>query len=280
LFKPFSLFSKKPLRLGLALGGGGARGIAHIAFLKVLDELGLRPAVISGTSMGALIGALYASGHSGLALESLIKNLKLVDLVSLADFTWLGAAKGLIKGERVVKLLAKLTQGKRFEDLALPLKVVAADFWNRREVVFDRGSVMEAVRASISLPGIFEPVVRDQQVLVDGGIVNSLPYELIRRDCDVLAAINVVGEIAPVNRQEPKPNIFEALLWTFNIMEATHIDFKLGQSRPDLYFKPKLPNIGILDFHRIDNILDSVAEDAAEFKSRLQTLFRLTAPRP
>jgi len=224
--------------------------------------------------MGAFIGAIYASGYKGQSIEFIFKRLNVMDMISLADFSWLNAGNGLIKGEQVVKLLTKLTQNKNFENLDIPLKVIATDFWNRREVVFDHGSVMEAVRASISLPGIFEPVVKDRQILIDGGIANSLPYEIIRDQCDVLVAINVIGEISSGDKKFPTPNIFEALMSAFNIMEASNVEYKISLSKPDIYIKPKLHNIGILDFNRIDNILDSVAEDAAQFKTQLQTLFR------
>jgi NTE family protein len=271
----FDFLGLKKKRLGIALGGGGARGIAHIAFLKVLDELNLRPAVISGTSMGALIGALYASGHTGVDIERIFKELNWRDILSLMDFSWLHVKEGLIQGEKISRFLAKLTQNKRIEELDIPLRIVAADYWKQQEVVFKAGNLAEAVRASISLPGIFEPVVADQRVLVDGGVVNSLPYELIRGECDVLVAVNVIGEKLPEGKGVRKPGIFEAFFSTFQMMEAANIENKLKQSRPDYYIKPRLTNIELLDFQQMNKILTSVEPDAVEFKKFLEKTLNL-----
>ncbi len=264
---------KKPLRLGLALGGGGAKGVAHIAFLKVLDDLGVRPSVISGTSMGALIGALYAAGHNGMGIERIFLDLNLADFIALADVQ-LGGKYGLIKGEKIIKLLAKLAQKEKFEQLNIPLKVVATDFWSREEIVFSRGSLTEAVRASISIPGIFEPVIAGNRVLIDGGAVNSLPYEILRNDCDVLAAVNVLGELKPASGQAAKPTLPEAILYTFQIMENANLESKLKRSRPDLLASPRLLNIQMMDFHKIKEILAGVREDAAQFRRDLEQILK------
>ncbi|MEW6516031.1 MAG: patatin-like phospholipase family protein [candidate division FCPU426 bacterium] len=263
-----SVNDKPNPRIGLALGGGGAKGIAHIAFLKILDELGLRPGIIAGTSMGALIGALYAFGHSGKEIERIFTDLKLVDFINLTDLT-LGAKYGLIRGDKIIKTLEKLVQKKSFEDLKIPLKVIATDFWSREEVILDHGSLTEAVRASISIPGIFEAVVTGGRVLIDGGVVNSLPYEILRGDCDLLIAINVLGEIAPGTGRVAKPTLPEAILNTFQIMEIAGLARKLERSRPDIYLSPKLLNIQILDFHKVRPILASVTDDAARFREQM-----------
>jgi len=260
----------KKARLGLTLGGGGARGFAHIAFLKVLDEFNLRPAVISGTSMGALLGALYATGHNGVGIERIFKDMKWLDVVSLVDVSWTRTPGGLIRGEKIMKLLAKLTQNRRMEELNIPMKIVATDFWKQTEVVFTQGLVADAVRASISLPGIFEPAVVENRVLVDGGIVNSLPYELIRDECETLVAINVIGERMPENATLTKPKIFEVLLASFQTMEAANIETKLASSKPDYYIKPGLHNVEILDFQNLDNILESVQPEVEQFRSYLE----------
>jgi NTE family protein len=277
---PFNLFGKKPRpRLGLALGGGGARGLAHIVFLQVLDELGIRPSVIAGTSMGALIGALYAFGHNGVGIERIFSELNLVSLIIYADVA-LGATHGLLRGEKIIQTLDRLVKHQRFADLRIPLKVVATDFWSREEVVITQGSVAEAVRASISIPGIFEPVVTAQRVLIDGGMVDSVPYERIRADCDVLVAINVLGDPSPVPQPLKKPNIYEAILTSFQIMEAANVETKLGRSRPDLLVSPKLHGVNILDFHKLGSILESVTADAAQFKQDLLAIPRLVRQDP
>jgi len=258
----------------LTLGGGGARGFAHIAFLKVLDEFNLRPAVISGTSMGALLGALYATGHSGADIERIFKEMKWLDIVSLVDLAWSRSPGGLIHGDKIMHTLAKLTQNRRLEDLEIPLKIVATDFRKQSEVVLTHGLVADAVRASISLPGIFEPAIVENRVLIDGGIINSLPYELIRDECDLLVAINVIGERPAEQQGLIKPKIFEVLLTAFQIMEARILETKLAQSQPDYYIKPALRNVDLLDFKNMDNILNNVKPEADLFRLYLEKNLR------
>lgn len=261
---------QKKRRLGLTLGGGGARGLAHIAFLQALDEMDIHPAVISGTSIGALIGSLYASGQSGLDIEHIFKKINYLDVISLVDFQWLHANNGLVRGDKIVQTLRRLTGNSRFEDLAIPLRVVATDFYKQTEVIFKQGELSEAIHASFSLPGIFEPVIKDGRVLIDGGIVNSLPYECIRDECDVLVAIDVFGEKAPESKTPKKPKIFEAIYTAFHIMESSTLELKLSRSQPDVYFKPKLTDIDLLGFHQLNAILASVQPDAAQFKHYLE----------
>ncbi len=266
----FNFLGSKKTRLGITLGGGGARGFAHIAFLKVLDELHLRPAVISGTSMGALIGALYASGHNALGIERIFKELNWLDIVSLTDISWLHAQEGLVRGDKISQMLAKLTQNKKLEELSIPLKIVATDYWQQEEVVFTQGSVVEAVRASISLPGIFVPAVVNKRVMVDGGVVNSLPYEIIRQECDVLVAVDVLGDKWQGGDAQKRPGIFDTIFSTFQIMQAAGVETKLKLSKPDYYIRPAMKNIELLDFQQIDAILAAVQSDAAAFKVFLE----------
>ncbi len=267
---------RKPVHIGLALGGGGARGFAHIAFLKVLDDLGLRPTLISGASMGALMGALYASGLSGREIERTVKELNLVDMITLVDVSW-HTPRGLIKGEKITKTISTLIRNKNFEDLDIPLKVVATDFWDRKEVVYDKGNVAQAIRASISIPAVFEPVVINNTLMMDGGLVNSLPYEMLRETCDLTIAINVVGDKLPKADKREKPKFFEALLSAFEIYEAAAIENKLHHAQPDIYIKPEIKNIDLLDFHLIDEIIDGVKKDAQAFKQQLTAYLQLEA---
>lgn len=265
-------------RLGLALGGGGARGLAHIAFLQVLDELGVRPDVISGTSIGALIGALYAFGHNGVGIERIFTELNLLSLITLTDLAP-GSVYGLMRGEKIIQTLRRLIKNRRFEDLRIPLKVVATDFWSWEKVVFTQGDVSEAVRASISIPGILEPALCGDRVLIDGGMVDSLPYELIRPECDLLVAVNVLGEPSAPDKPQKRPNIYESILASFQIMEAANLGTKLSRSRPDLLISPALRGIGIMDFYKLKSILESVAEAAARFREQLLAVPGLIDPR-
>ncbi len=187
-------------KIGIALGGGGAKGLAHISMLEVLDELGVRPHRISGTSIGAIIGALYASGlpargiREGIGdltatprtLKELFEAKKLPSWIEIID---IDVARGsLLQIDRFLEKLQTVIGVSQFEDLSIPLRVVAADFWARKEVVFTAGPLIPAVAASFALPGIFKPVVMDGRVLVDGGSVNPLPYDLLLDECDIGSA--------------------------------------------------------------------------------------------
>jgi NTE family protein len=255
-------------RIGVALGAGGAKGLSHIAFLQALDDLGVRPAVMAGSSIGAVIGAFYAAGVSGARLEQLVKEIGFRDLYKIfLDFSLLSES-GIYKGKGVENFLAREIPAAAFEELQIPFKVVATNFWDRRQVVFDRGSLITAIRASMAMPAIFEPVVLNGMVLVDGGAVNPLPYDLIRAECDLTIAIDVSGEktYAPGN---PVPNMVESILSTFQIMQASIVEAKKRLSPPDIYVKPALTNIRVLDFYRYKEILAGVQGEVEGFKETL-----------
>jgi NTE family protein len=255
-------------RVGLALGGGGAKGLSHIAFLQALDELGVRPALIAGTSIGAVIGGLYAAGVSGRQLEQLVKDLAFKDLYKMVmDFSILSNS-AIYKGKGVEELLSREIPAQTFAELEIPLKVVATDFWNRQEVIFSRGSLITAIRASMAMPALFEPVQLDGKVLIDGGAVNPLPYDLLRPECDLTIAIDVSGEktYAP---DSPVPNMVESILSTFQIMQASIVAAKQKFSQADIYVKPALTNIRVLDFYRYKEILAGVQGEVQGFKDAL-----------
>ncbi|MGO8761834.1 MAG: patatin-like phospholipase family protein [Desulfobaccales bacterium] len=258
-------------RIGVALGAGGAKGLSHIAFLQALDDLGVRPAVMAGSSIGAVIGAFYAAGVSGARLEQLVKEIGFRDLYKIfLDFSLLSES-GIYKGKGVEDFLAREIPAAAFEELQIPFKVVATNFWDRRQVVFDRGSLITAIRASMAMPAIFEPVVLNGMVLVDGGGVNPLPYDLIRAECDLTIAIDVSGEktYAPGN---PVPNMVESILSTFQIMQASIVEAKKRLSPPDIYVKPALTNIRVLDFYRYKEILAGVRDEVQGFKDMLKSI--------
>jgi NTE family protein len=258
-------------QVGLALGAGGAKGLSHIAFLKALDELGVRPAVIAGTSVGAVIGGLYAAGVSGARLEELLKTVGFMDLYKIVlDFSILSNS-AIFKGKGVEDFLSRGISARSFEEVEIPFKVVATNFWERRQVVFDSGNLITAIRASMAMPAVFEPVVLNDMILVDGGAVNPLPYDLIQPECDLTIAIDVSGEktYAPEN---PVPNMVENILSTFQIMQASIVEAKRKLSPPDIYVKPALTNIRVLDFYRFKEILAGVQEEVQRFKDTLQNL--------
>jgi NTE family protein len=245
--------------IGLALGGGWARGILHIQFLKVFDTLGLRPKIMAGTSIGAIIGSLYASGCQAQEIEKIFRDLNLRDLGSLLDFKF-GDRYGFIKGNKIEELIREKTSSREFKDLVIPLKIVASDFWEGKEYIIDQGPVYKAVRASISIPGIFEPVKAGDRILIDGGTTNPVPYDIIAGECRTVIAIDALGDRLSRKTSGETPTIFESIISSIQIAQEVLVRDKLNIKPPDLYIKPSLKNIGPLDFHRAGEILKETGD--------------------
>lgn len=184
---------RKKKKIGYALGGGAARGISHIGVLKVLEEYGQRPDVIAGTSMGAVVGALYASGLKAADIEELALGLDWKRILSLADITL--PLSGLIQGKRVIALLESILGKIKFQQLKCSFACVTTDILTGRQVVLRDGSLIEALRATISIPGIFTPVRIDESYLVDGGLVNEVPVSVCREmGAGYVIGVNVIPE--------------------------------------------------------------------------------------
>jgi NTE family protein len=274
-------------RVGLALGGGGARGLAHVAVLEVFDDLGLRPCAIAGTSMGAIIGALYASGRTGASLHESIHDLAITEsarsrLRRGAGAGWLELVRpewekgGMLNVERFHDRLAGMISAASFEDLEIPLKVVAASFWEREQVVLDTGELLPALRASSALPALFRPVVIDGRVLIDGGAVNPVPFDLVADDCDLTVAVNVAGRPRrPRRRREGMPTLTQALFNTFQIAQATIVRQKLERRRPDIYIEPDIVGIRVLEFQRADEILEHAEPAKRQLRAELEAALAL-----
>jgi NTE family protein len=279
------LFRKKPKiqKIGLALGGGGARGLAHIQVLEALDELGLRPHRIAATSIGAVIGALYASGLSGKEIRKLAhhwqspKPEKHNGILHRHDLRRWAAMldpsfdrSGLFKGEKIVRFLSDHIRCTTFEKLEIPLVVTAADYGDASEVVFKSGDLLSAVRASIAIPGVFTPVERGGRLLLDGGVVNPLPYDLLQKECDLVIAVDV-GGIRHANAKH-RPAFFDTVIGGFEIMEASMIRYRLKANPPDIYLKPDIRNVGLLEFYKVDQILEQSAPIKEELRLRLKSI--------
>lgn len=265
------------IRLGLALGGGGARGLAHIPLLEVLDKMGVRPSCIAGTSIGAVLGALYASGVKGSEIRSLVeetiirKNTSPVELlkdirrlVQFMDIDFLGP--GVIKGDSVMNYFYDAIHTDNFKDLEIPLKVVATDFWASDQVVISSGNLLTAVKASMGLPGLFTPVKCGERILIDGGGVNPVPYDVLD-DCDLIVAVNVLG-YAESESGKP-PGAVKAILEMFDIMQRSIVETKRTISQPEIYIEPDIRNIGMLEFHRADEIYLSTEASCRELEKKL-----------
>ncbi len=182
-------------KVSLVLSGGGARGIAHIGVIEVLEKLNFEIVSITGTSMGALVGGIYALGKLD-EFKTWLFTLDKLKIFKLFDFSF--SSQGLIKGDKVINELKKFIPDKKIEDLNIFFAAVAVDILNKKEVVFTKGSIFEAIRASIAIPTVFTPVNWEASLLVDGGVLNNIPINHAKR-CpdDLLIAVNVNADIPP-----------------------------------------------------------------------------------
>jgi NTE family protein len=241
-------------KIGLALGGGIARGLAHIGVLKVFDEHGIKADVVAGTSMGAVIGAAYALGKSGREIERIALNLTWGRRAILWDVTV--PRTGLIRGPRIKQFLIEHLSNVRFDQLKIPFVCVATDLMTGQEVLIEDGSVVEAVRASISIPAIFTPVERDGKVLVDGGLSSSVPVSAAQRlGAEFVIAVNVVPtpqQIAAAHAARSKQHaltIFDVLMHMNYVMSNYRIAGDLQHA--DVVIEPQLADVGAGDFGRV-----------------------------
>ena len=177
---------------------------------------------------------------------------------------------GLLKAEGLVSFLLESIKVESFDQLTIPLCVVAADFWTREEVVLDQGPLRPAVQASMSLPGLMSPVLLDQRVLVDGGAVNPVPFDLLPADCALTIAVDVIGVRTPT--QNNLPSLSEAIFNTFQIMEKSIVRAKLRTSQPSLYVNVEVMDVRILEFFKAQQIFSQAEAAKALFKRELEEL--------
>jgi NTE family protein len=249
--------------------------------LEALDELGIRPHCVVGTSIGAVIGVQYCAGKSGREIRASLAELIADEDEFLRElptqrhrFKWLEFiapqfdGTGLFKAERFLSFLFESIQAGSFEQLAIPLRVVTADFWTREEVVLDQGPLQPAVQASMSLPGVFSPVVMGDRVLVDGGAVNPVPFDLLPPDCTVIAAVDVIGRRSHLPGQAP--SLSDAIFNTFQIMEKSIIRAKLRVCRPDIYLEIDAGDVRLLEFFKAPQVFARSARAKDDFKRELE----------
>jgi NTE family protein len=250
--------------------------------LQILDEMDVNVVAISGTSIGAIVGSLYASGRSAAqvreAIDAILATPRSLDEAMAAKrlFGWvqlLGVDLGrsyLIQADGFMEELGHALGVDTFEDLTIPLHTVAADFWNRQEVVFNSGPLMPAISASFCLPGVFKPVVIDGRALVDGGCVNPVPFDLIRPHCDILIAVDVLGKREP--QGDLIPNYTDALFNVFQIAEKTIAVEKLKSHAPDIYLEPEITGVKVLEFQKAEQIYEQTKPECERLKSELAKL--------
>ena len=239
-------------KIALVLGGGGARGIAHIGAIEALEAAGFEIAAVAGTSMGALVGGMYAAGclEEFRAWLCSLDRYKVWSMVDLAFST-----EGFVKGDRVMRRLRHMVRETRIEHLRLPFAAVAADLSTGREVVFDHGSLFDAIRASISIPSVFRPVRLGGMVLVDGGTVNPVPVNrVVRRPGDWLVAVDVS---APFSGPRRSLNHYRQLTCSSEIM-MQHITRLMCRScPPDLLVEMPCDRFDVFEFYRAAEISEA-----------------------
>jgi len=278
-------------KVGLALGGGGAKGLAHILMLETLDELGIVPHAIAGCSIGAIIGALYAAGLTGRDIHAQIEQF-FVDrneaehkLFSLPkSIRWLDfidpalASGGLLSSDDFIEYLGEVMPARRFRDLKIPLKIVTAELVSGSQVVIDSGDLLPAIQASMAVPGVFPPVEIGGRMLVDGGVANPLPFDLLQSGNDVVIAIDVSGNRDIENGE--KLSSMGVLLQSFHNMSNNIITEKLRRQRPDVLVRPDIHNVRVLEFYKAREVFSQAQPAQQQFARDLKRMLRSYSVRP
>ena len=270
-------------KIGLALGGGAARGLAHIPMLEAFDELGMKPSVIAGCSMGALVGAAYAGGMSAREIrdhaERLLANrmdmarhifgfkkTKLGDIFSLK-----GLSSLQLDGQKLTDIALPDHLPQLIEDQLIPLKVVATDYERMEEVVFTSGSILQTVGASIAIPGLIAAPRIDGRIHVDGGVKNPVPFNHVTEGMDYVVAVDVTGRPKPVLKAHPSN--LELAVGSMLIMFHEIADLRRKQAPPDFYVSPDVDHFGSGDFFKVKEIFAAAAPAKEKLKRALDLRF-------
>ena len=238
--KPEAAANKRVPKLGLALGGGAARGFAHVGVIQVLEEAGIKPDVVVGTSAGSVVAAFYASGKDGAQLQ---KAAETMEEATITDWTVPLLGRGMMRGDGLARYVNKQTGNRRIEDFKMPLGIVATDLKTGEGILFQRGDVGTAVRASSSVPSVFEPVRIGNREFVDGGLVSPVPVRYARQmGAEYVLAI----DISSPPESGKTGDMFDILMQTFTIMGKSINRLELRDA--DLVVRPALNDVGSADF--------------------------------
>lgn len=264
-----STFSGKSV--ALVLGSGGARGLAHIGVISYLRSLGIQIDYISGCSMGALVGGIFAAGELD-AYEAWVRKLERKDVIGLLDLSF--GFQGLFKGERIIGALREITGEHNIEDLDIGFTAVATDLLEQREIWLNTGPLFDAVRASMAIPTIFTPWEYKGRVLVDGGLLNPLPIApALNHATDLIIVVNASGRrsrsLDVEEREISVPGIFDAMAMTMDTMQNAIARLKLAAYSPDVVIEIPRDACSFYEFYRAAELIELGAEAAA---SSLATL--------
>ncbi len=276
-------------RIGLALGSGSSRGWSHIGIIKALEEIGVRPHVVTGCSIGSIVAAAHAAGNLE-ALEQWVTSLRKRDVAGFFDINW--RLNGVVDAPMLRSFLARNVAPEEATIEALPLTYgsVATNLVNGREIWFTEGSVLDSIMASIALPGLFVPFRHQQRWLVDGGLVNPVPVSLCHAlGAEIVIAVNLNGDILgkhfakpkddggdngsaldslvealrdysatffPGNDEEAPPGLFDVIASSVNITQDRITRSRMAGDPPDVLLTPRLAHIGLLEFHRAEEAIE------------------------
>lgn len=232
--------SKRPPKVGLVLGGGAARGFAHIGVIQVLEEAGVRPSLVVGTSAGSLVAAFYASGKTGAQLQQIAESM---EEATFADWTLPIFSRGMLRGEALARYVSTQVNGRLIENMPLALGIVATDLNSGQGVLFRRGDTAMAVRASSAVPALFQPVKISGREYVDGGLVSPVPVRYARQ---MGAELIIAVDISSAPESNAASDTLEILLQTFSIMSKSINSFELREA--DVVVRPSLVGVGSSDF--------------------------------
>lgn len=264
--------------VAVAFGAGGARGLAHIHAIEALDELGIRPVAIAGSSIGAIMGACMAAGMSGREMHEYARAI-LSNRAEVMSRMWrsrpgtlaemmTGGFRAQFNVERILKAFLPDAIPARFEDLSIPLQVTATDYYGHSLAVFDRGDLLEAVSASAAIPAIFKPVSHDGRLMVDGGIYNPVPFDLLKGKADIVIAVDVAG--GPTVGSRSTPSSIELMFGTSQLMMQANTALKLKMQRPDILLRPPVSRFRVLDFLKIDAVMAETVSMKNELKRQVE----------
>jgi NTE family protein len=251
--------------VAIAFGGGGARGLAHIHVIEALDELGIVPVAISGSSIGSIMGAGMAAGMTGseireFTLQSVGKPREVMNRIwsmrptTVKEMVTNGFRLGQYNLERVLNAFLPDALPKTFEELSIPLQVTATDYYGQCETVIGTGDLIEALAASAAIPAVFMPVRHKGRIMIDGGIFNPVPFEHLFGKADIIIGIDVVG--GPEGEIDRMPNRIESLFGASQLMMQSIISEKLKSQAPDILLRPNVGRFAVMDFMKAGEVLE------------------------
>ena len=264
--------------VAIALGGGGARGLAHIHVIEVIDELGIRPVLIAGASIGAIMGASMAAGMTGKEIREhtlatigrpsqIMNRLWSLRPAGFSEMVSGGLRVGQFNLERVLKAFLPDRLPETFEELPIPLKVIAADYYAQCECVCDSGPLFPAVAASAALPAIFRPVVIGGRVMIDGGLWNPVPFDHLAGKADITIGVDVVGQ--PPAGTADVPGSIDSLYGATQLTMRSIVTLKLEKGAPDIFLRPEVGRFRVMDFVKAGEVLAASAGIRDELKRAL-----------